>query len=159
MEEKNDFKHLVRIANTDLKGEEPLYKGLIRIKGIGFIFANAVVAVSKIKKTQKTGYLTSEEIKKIETIIKNPLNAGIPEWAFNRKKDPYSGDDIHLTGADLDFAKENDLKMMKKIKSYKGVRHIYGLPVRGQKTKSNFRKNKGKVTGVKKKKGAKVGRV
>ncbi len=40
---------------------------------------------------------------------------------------------------------------MRKIKSYKGVRHSSGLPVRGQKTKSNFRKNKGKVASVKKK--------
>ncbi len=35
--------------------------------------------------------------------------------------------------------------MMKKIKSYKGVRHMFGLTVRGQRTRSNFRKNKGKV--------------
>lgn len=158
MEEKNDFQHLVRIAKTDLKGEEPLYKSLTKIKGIGFIFANAVVTVSGIKKSQKTGYLTADEIKKIDSIIKDPIKANIPEWAFNRKKDPESGNNTHLTGADLDFVKENDIKLMKKIKSYKGVRHIRGLPARGQKTKSNFRKNKGKVTGVKRKKG-KSGRV
>jgi small subunit ribosomal protein S13 len=48
---------------------------------------------------------------------------------------------------------------MKKMKSYRGVRHIFNLPVRGQRTKSNFRKNKGKVTGVKRKAGMKAGRV
>ena len=49
---------------------------------------------------------------------------------------------------------------MKKVKSYKGVRHSAGLTVRGQKTKSNFRRNKGKLSlGVKKKQGAKAGRV
>ena len=56
---------------------------------------------------------------------------------------------------DLSFAEENDIKMMKKIRSYRGVRHGMGLPVRGQRTKSNFRKNKGKVSlGVIKKKEA-----
>jgi small subunit ribosomal protein S13 len=49
--------------------------------------------------------------------------------------------------------------MMKRIRSYKGVRHSLGLPVRGQRTRSNFRKNKGKVLGVKRKEGAKAGRV
>ena len=49
---------------------------------------------------------------------------------------------------------------MKKIKCYKGVRHMLDLPVRGQRTKSNFRKNKGKVhLGVKRKAGVKGGRV
>jgi small subunit ribosomal protein S13 len=52
----------------------------------------------------------------------------------------------------LKFAKENDVKMMKKIKSYRGLRHQWSLPVRGQRTKSNFRRNKGKGSlGVKRK--------
>ena len=49
--------------------------------------------------------------------------------------------------------------MMKKIKSYRDIRHALGLPVRGQRTKSNFRKNKGKVLGVRRKEGVKAGRV
>ena len=74
-------------------------------------------------------------------------------------KDYETGKDKHLTVADLTFTQDNDIKIMKKIKSYKGVRHILEQPVRGQKTKSNFRKNKGKVhLGVKKKAGAKSGR-
>ena len=64
-----------------------------------------------------------------------------------------------MTGTTLSFTQDNDIKMMKKIKSYKGVRHILGQPVRGQRTKSNFRKNKGKVLGVKRKEGTKPGRV
>jgi len=40
---------------------------------------------------------------------------------------------------------------MKKIKSYKGIRHVAGLPVRGQRTKSHFRKNARKSGGIKKK--------
>ena len=57
------------------------------------------------------------------------------------------------------FTQDNDIKMMKKMRSYKGIRHSLGLPVRGQRTKSNFRKNKGKVLGVRKKEGAKAGKV
>ena len=53
--------------------------------------------------------------------------------------------------SDLRFIQDNDIKMMKKIKSYKGIRHMFRLPVRGQCTRSNFRKNKGKGMGVKRK--------
>lgn len=155
---EKDFKHLVRIANTDLDGNRRINYSLTRIKGISFMFSNAVLSVANIDLTKRTGDLTDQEIKQIDDIIKNPLKYKIPSWLFNRKKDVETGNDLHLIGGDLDFHKENDIKIMKKIKSYKGVRHIYGLPVRGQKTKSNFRKNKGKVTGVKKRKGAKSGR-
>ena len=55
------------------------------------------------------------------------------------------------------FAQENDVKRLKRIRSYVGVRHGQGLPVRGQRTKSNFRRNKGKgPLGVKKKEAAKA---
>jgi len=77
---------------------------------------------------------------------------------LNRRKDYEDGTDKHIILGDLKFTKDNDIKRMKKIKSNKGYRHAWGLPVRGQRTKSNFRKNKGKVTGVKKKSG-KSGRV
>ena len=67
---------------------------------------------------------------------------------LNRRNDPEDGSDKHLLSSDLKFTVENDIKMMKKIKCYKGVRHSLGQPVRGQRTKSNFRRNKGKVMGV-----------
>ena len=53
---------------------------------------------------------------------------------------------MHLINTDLDLSKDGDIKRMKKVKSYKGLRHTWGLPVRGQRTRSNFRKNKGKVS-------------
>ena len=71
---------------------------------------------------------------------------------------PETSEDIHITRADLELATDADIKKLKKSKSYKGLRHQWGLPVRGQKTKSNFRKNKGKVTGVKKKAQKKSGK-
>jgi small subunit ribosomal protein S13 len=78
---------------------------------------------------------------------------------LNRKKDPEDNLDRHLIGSSLTFTQDNDIKMLKKIKSYKGLRQSLGLPARGQRTKSNFRKNKGKVLGVKRKGGSKAGRV
>ena len=103
--------------------------------------------------------LSDEEAKRLDEVVQNPQKYDIPSWLINRRKDPETGEDQHLLMGDLQFAKENDIKMLKKIKSYKGLRHQWGLTVRGQRTKSNFRKNKGKVhLGVKKRAGAKSGR-
>ena len=158
-EQKQELKYFVRIANTDLDGNKAIGHALSKIKGLSFMFSNAVLNISNIEKAKKTGYLSDSEVSKIDEIIKEPSKFGIPPWLFNRKKDPEDGTDKHLVGTTLSFTQDNDIKMMKKIKSYKGIRHMLGLPVRGQRTKSNFRKNKGKVLGVKRKEGIKAGKV
>ncbi len=157
MEEKQDnFRHILRVVGTDLSGNGKLVNELRKIKGISFMFANTLCNVAKIDKNQKMGYAEDSTIAKIEDVIKNPSKFDIPRWMFNRRCDPEDGTDKHLVGADLKFTHENDLRMMKKIRSYKGVRHSIGQPVRGQRTKSNFRVNKGKVTGVAKSRQAKA---
>lgn len=159
MEEKQDFKHFVRIANTDLKGAKPIADSLRQIKGISFMFSNLICHLAKIEKKKRTGELEEDEISRINDVIKDPSKFNAPSWMLNRRKDVETGEDHHIISSDLKFANENDIKIMKKIKSYRGVRHMMNQPVRGQKTKSNFRENKGKVhLGVKKKAGAKSGR-
>ena len=153
-----EFKQLVRIANTDLKGEKKIINSLRNITGVGFMFSNMICELTKIDPNKKTGDLSDKEISLIEQVLRNPVNSGAPSWMLNRRKDVETGADMHVLTNDLIFVKDNDIKLMKKIKCYKGVRHIRGLPVRGQKTKSNFRKNKGKVTGVKRRAGAKAGK-
>lgn len=143
-----ELKHLVRIANTDLDGKKTIGFALAKIKGVGIPFAHAACRVAKIDITKKSGALTDAEVKRVEEIVKDPIKAGFPPWLINRRYDPETGQHKHLISGDLQFAIENDMKIMKKIKSYKGVRHILGQPVRGQRTRSNFRKNKGKVLGV-----------
>ncbi len=151
-ETKIDFKHIVRIANVDIPGEEPIRFALTRIKGIGVNFADAVCAVANISKTTKTGNLSDTEIQRLNLAVAEPAKAGIPSWMFNRKKDYETGEDKHLLTGTLHFVQENDLKRLKKVRTLRGFRHQHGLPVRGQRTRSNFRKAKGKVVGVSKKK-------
>ncbi len=162
MEQKNqqhiekDFKHLVRIANTDLDGNKPIFKALTKIKGIGFMFSNAICTIAQVEATKKAGILSEEEISRIESALKNPVGK-MPDWLLNRRRDYETGENKHLLTGDLTFTNENDIRRMKKIKSYKGIRHMLGLPVRGQRMRSNFRKNKGKVMGVKRSPGMKKG--
>lgn len=147
------FRHIVRIANTDLDGNRRIGDAIRKIKGIGFSFASAVCQLAKIEGSKKAGSLLPEEVKRVDDAIA-AANKAVPVWMLNRRKDLEDGTDKHLIGADLTFAQESDIRFMKQIRSYKGVRHTMGAPVRGQRTRSNFRRNKGKVIGVVKKKEA-----
>lgn len=159
MAEEQKIKHLVRLANADLDGQKHILYGLKKAKGVGIMLANAACRIAGVSTTKKAGLLSDSEVKKIEDILKNPKKYGLPNWLYNRRKDMDTGEDKHLLGADLQFTRETDIKMMKKSKTYRGVRHIRGLPVRGQRTRSNFRPNKGKVMGVKRSKvGKKAGK-
>jgi small subunit ribosomal protein S13 len=147
-----DFRHIVRIINTDLKGEKKVLMGLQKIKGISYMFSNFICYYSKVDPTKIIGKLSNDEVTRIEDVIKNPAKYNCPSWMMNRRKDYETGQDMHLLTIDWDLTIDNDLKRMKKVRTYKGVRHMIGQPVRGQRTKSNFRRNKGKVSiGVKKK--------
>lgn len=150
--EEQEFRGIIRIKGADLKGEKNLFVSLQRIDGVGARLANAICRIAKFERNRKVGTLTNKEIKKIEEIIDDPIKAGAPRWMVNRKKDPKTGEDTHLSGADVKFTQEQDIKAMIRAKSYRGTRHMYGLPVRGQRTKSSFRG--GKTVGYHRKKEA-----
>ena len=153
--EKDNFKYFVRIANTDLDGNKSIGNALKKIKGVGFMFSNMACNIAGVDKTIKVGYLDEEMIKKLDDILNNPSKYNAPSWMLNRRKNYEDGKDYHAITGNLSFVEENDIKLMKKIRWYRGVRHGMGLPVSGQRTKSNFRKSKGKVSlGVIKKKEA-----
>ena len=143
-----ELRKLVRIANTDIDGTRPLLFGLQRIFGVKHSFANAVCVVTKIDQHTKIGALSEEQVKQIEATIKG--SEKIPTWMLNRQKDAGTGEDKHTVSSDLKLQKEFDIRRLKKIKSYRGMRHQAGLPVRGQRTRGNFRS--GKAVGVQKKK-------
>lgn len=142
------IKVMIRVANTDLNGNKHIYVALRKIKGVSFMFSNAICNILNIDKEKKAGTLNENEVKAIEAIIENPSK--FPKWLLNRRKDYDTGEDLHIFGARLKLRKEFDIKRLKKIKSYRGMRHAFGLPVRGQRTRGHFRK--GKSVGVQKKK-------
>lgn len=139
---------IVRILAKDIEGKMKVYPGLAKIKGVSWAISNAALKKLNIDKNRKIGSLTEDELKKVSEFLKNPK---LPIFIFNRRNDFESGEDRHVIGTDLELQKDLDIKRLKKIKSYKGVRHVAGLPVRGQRTRSHFRKNKKKGSGIKKK--------
>ncbi len=147
---------IMRVVETNLDGNKPVGTAIRRVKGIGTMLSNAITEASGFG-TKKLGELNDEELKKLEDMISNPGKYGIPSWMFNRRKDPKTADDRHLSVSALDFQKKLDINELKKIKCYRGIRHGLGLTVRGQRTRGAFRKS-GKVVGVSKKKALQGGK-
>ncbi|PJE81357.1 30S ribosomal protein S13 [Candidatus Pacearchaeota archaeon CG10_big_fil_rev_8_21_14_0_10_32_42] len=139
---------IVRILSKDIEGKIKIYPGLTKIKGVSWTLSNATCTLLGIDKLKRIGELTDTEIEKITKFLKNPE---APGFILNRRKDPETGEDQHLIGVSLELKNEFDIKRLKKIKSYRGIRHTLGLPSRGQRTKSNFRKNRRKSSGIQKK--------
>ncbi len=136
---ERSYKYIVRIAATDIDGELKTVYGLAEIKGVGVNLAYGICRVLGIDPNMKIGYLTDDEIKKIEDLLNNPSQYDIPKWTYNRRKDYTSGEDMHLIGADLIFYVKQDIEREKKIKSWRGIRHALGLKVRGQRTRTTGR--------------------
>ena len=141
-QKKNEEKtNIVRIASTDIVDTNNLFYGLANIKGIGFMMSNAICEVLKLDKSRKIKDLSDKEIETIENYLSSKMNE-IPPWLKNQRFDPHSGENLHIVGKDLDFNLIKVKRALSKLKSYRGLRLRLGLPVRGQRTKSNFRKNK-----------------
>lgn len=144
-----EFQHIIRFAGSDIQGSQPVTYALTNVKGIGIKLANAIVEKSGVDPETRMGFLSSADVEKIQDIVTDPVKYGIPDWLLNRRKDIETGKNIHLLGSDLVFQNKNDIDQMKKMRSWKGIRHSYGLKVRGQRTKTTGRA--GKAMGVKKK--------
>ena len=135
-----EYQHMIRILGNDILGDKKMLVGLSQIKGVGYMFANTILSVLKINSNQRVGHLSTEHIKSIENIIKNPSLSNFPSWFLNRRKDVETGEDKHLLTSDIAFTVRNDIEREKTTGSWRGYRHMYGLKVRGQRTRCTGRK-------------------
>ncbi len=113
---------MVRIANVNIPEEKQVFVGLTYIFGIGRSSAQKILGSAKVNPDKRVKELTPEEVERIRKIIeKNYKVEGDlkTEIAFN-------------------------IKRLKEIGCYRGIRHIKNLPVRGQRTKTNARTKRGK---------------
>ena len=86
-EKKEDnFRYFVRIVNTDLDGNKNIGNALKKIKGVSFMFSNMVCNLAGIDKMAKTGYLSDEQVKKLDEVLNNPSKFNVPSWMLNRRK-------------------------------------------------------------------------
>lgn len=123
--------HMARIAGVDLPNDKRVEIGLTYIYGIGGTSARAILEQAGINPDTRVKDLTEDEAGKIRKIIDND----------------------YMVEGDLRREVSMNIKRLMEIGSYRGIRHRRGLPVRGQKTKTNARTRKGpkKTVGRKKK--------
>jgi len=128
-----EFRNLLRILGTSIEGHRKVAFGLSQIRGVGRRLAQAVVRVAGIDPDIRIGLITEEQQQKLVDIIKEP-------WMVNRQKDIRTGEYRHISGTDLELLLKYDIDKMKRTRSWKGIRHMYGLKVRGQRTRTTGRR-------------------
>jgi small subunit ribosomal protein S13 len=117
---------LARIAGIDLPKNKRVVIGLTYIYGIGKSSAKKILEEAKVDENIRVGDLNDEQVKNIRTIIQNK----------------------HKVEGALKSEINMNIKRLMDINSYRGYRHRRGLPVRGQKTKTNARTRKGRKRSV-----------
>ena len=135
-----EYRHIVRIIGNDIPGERKLLVGLTQIKGIGHNFATAIATTLKIDTNSNIGNLTDANVQEIEKLITNPTASNFPSWFLNRQRDIETGKDMHLLTSDIPFTLRNDIERERITASWRGYRHLSGLKVRGQRTRTSGRK-------------------
>ena len=103
-------------------------------------FAAAIASTLKINANSNIGHLTEANVQAIEKLILNPVEAKFPLWFLNRQRDIETGKDLHLLTSDIPFTLRNDIERERITASWRGYRHLSGLKVRGQRTRTSGRK-------------------
>ena len=117
---------MARIASVTIPNEKQVWIALTYVYGIGRTTSKAILAEAKVEPTTRVKDLTEAEIQKINDLIASS----------------------QTVEGDLKRLVTNNIKRLKDINSYKGVRHKAGLPVNGQRTRTNARTRKGKAIAV-----------
>ncbi len=112
---------MARISGVDLPREKRVEIGLTYIYGIGRASSNRILAEAKVNPDTRVKDLTDEEVARIRDVI----------------------DETQTVEGDLRREVAMNIKRLQEIGCYRGIRHRKGLPVRGQKTKTNARTRKG----------------
>lgn len=146
----DELKHIVRILNTDLEGKRQVHMALEAIEGVGRRTARIFAEKAKVDPYATLGRLPDDQIEALKKVIEQEATQVLPVWMMNRREDIGTGTNRHVMGMDLTMAVREDLDLMKKMRSYKGIRHERGLRVRGQRTRSTGRT--GAIVGVSRKK-------
>lgn len=117
---------MARISGVVIPAEKQVHVALTYIYGIGPKHSAAILAAANVQPTTRVKDLTEAEEQRIREVI----------------------DKDYVTEGDLQRLVQNNIKRLKDINAYRGLRHKAGLPTRGQRTRTNARTRKGRAVAV-----------
>jgi len=117
---------MARISGVTIPAEKQVHIAMTYIYGIGKKHSRDILAAAKVEPTTRVKDLTEAEEQRIREIV----------------------DKNYTTEGDLQRLVTNNIKRLKDVNAYRGLRHKAGLPVNGQRTRTNARTRKGKSTAV-----------
>ena len=138
----DDFQHILRVLNTNVDGRTKVMYALTQLRGIGRRFSNVVCKKAEIDMGKRAGELSAAELESLMVIVANPRQFRIPDWFLNRQKNYKDGKYLQQVSNQLDTSLRDDLERLKKIRNHRGLRHYWGIRVRGQHTKTTGRRGK-----------------
>jgi len=117
---------MIRVAGVNIPENKRIMIALTYIKGVGNSTSRNVLKQAKVSENIRAKDLSDDQIERIRQIIEGKM----------------------IVEGDLRVRTAEDIKRLKNIGSYRGIRHIKSLPVRGQRTKTNARTKRGKKVTV-----------
>ena len=132
-------------ALTEIKGVGRRYSNIVCKKADVDLNKRYVIHVRDLEIhvswRNRAGELNSDELERLVTIIQNPTQFKVPTWFLNRQKDIVDGKNSQILSNAVDSKLRDDLERLKKIRAHRGLRHFWGLRVRGQHTKTTGKQN------------------
>lgn len=107
---------------------------LTAISGVGRRLSNLLCKKADVDLNKRAGELTEEEIERLIAVLQNPRQFEIPDWMLNRRRDFKDGKTTQVVSNALSTKLREDIEHLKKIRAHRGLRHYWGLKVRGQHT-------------------------
>lgn len=117
---------MARIAGVVIPTEKQVQIALTYIYGVGPKFARDILAAAKLEPTTRVKDLTEAEVQRLRDVV----------------------DKNYTTEGDLQRLVTNNIKRLKEVNAYRGLRHKAGLPTHGQRTRTNARTRKGRASAV-----------
>jgi small subunit ribosomal protein S18e len=135
-----EFQHILRVLNTNIDGNTKILFAITKIPGVGRRFAHVILKKAEVDHRKRAGELTKDEVETMVAVISNPAAFKVPSWMLNNQKDFATGKHEHLVSTNLHTKLRNNIERLKKARVHRGLRHYWGIRVRGQHTKTTGRR-------------------
>ncbi len=120
------------MLNTNVDGRKKVMVALTAIPGVGRRVSNIICKKAEVDMRKRAGELSADEIEKLVSILSDPKKFKIPAWMLNRRRDKVDGKSFQMVSNIIATKLREDIEALKKVRAHRGLRHYWGVKVRGQ---------------------------